>query len=171
MPFVKTISADRSPNQPAGPAMGCPNIERQLAGYPGVRRQHYPIGCMTTRPPLVISTYRLWISRNAMPTSGVLPTASTSTCRGPIVPEHRDAVYTEANFCIVSPGRATAEKALSRSGLPSCSRVFKVSQEIASRRAASPVPRDGRTRGGSPSCDSDQADCTNARFYLVPLKT
>ena len=47
-------------------------------------------------------------------------------------------------------------KALSRSGLHSCSRVFKVSQEIASRRAASPVPRDGRTRGGSPSCDSDK---------------
>ena len=37
---------------------------------------------MITRPPSVISTYRLWLSIRSMPSSGATPTASMSTYRG-----------------------------------------------------------------------------------------
>ena len=62
-------------------------------------------------------------------------------------------------------------KALSRTGLVhSCSRVFEVPNRIASRCAASPVPRDGRWRWLRPLLIR-QADCAKACFYSLPQQT
>ena len=57
------------------------SVDRRFTGLNTVLR-FTPSVSMITRPPSVISTYRLWLSIRSMPSRGATPTASMSMYRG-----------------------------------------------------------------------------------------